>query len=345
MSAPAPQPASQVSGGSALPEPSADAASTPFVPTPFSLLALIKLARPHQWVKSVFVLLGPLYGLRDIPRERWQDVIVQGLIAAGVFALASSACYIYNDLRDVDADRHHPRKRNRPIASGAVSPGLAVAVMATLVLGGGALSLLLHSAYRPGTLLLVGLYMFNVLAYSALLKHRVIADVLSLSLGFVLRVIGGCVAVGIMPSTWLLNCTLFLAMFLAFAKRLGERRTAEAAGYDAVAARSVQGKYTDELLRMSVVVTAVATLITYAFYVQSRESAAVFATSLIPAGINWLWFTILPATYALLRSMVLIERGAYDDPTEMFLKDNPLRLAGIAFIAITIAVALVFGHK
>lgn len=315
------------------------------MPAPFSIPALIKLARPHQWVKSVFVLLGPLYGLRDLPHERWREVILQGLVAAGVFALASSACYIYNDLRDVEADRHHPRKRKRPIASGAITPSVAVIMMVLLVLGGGALSLLLDSAFRPGTLLLVGLYMFNVLAYSASLKHRVIADVLSLSLGFVLRVIGGCVAVGVMPSTWLLNCTLFLAMFLAFAKRLGERRTAVAAGYDAAIARSVQGKYTDELLRMSVVVTAVATLITYAFYVQSRENAASFHTPLVPAGINWLWFTILPATYALLRSMVLIERGAYDDPTEMFIKDNPLRLAGIVFIAITIAVVAAFGHN
>jgi len=304
----------------------------------FNPLALIRLARPHQWVKSAFVVLGPLYGLHDLPREQWRGVMEQSAVAAGVFALASSACYIFNDLKDAESDRKHPRKSKRPIACGTVSPGLAVGFMAVLLAGAGALSMLLSEATRAGALVLVGLYVANVLLYSTTLKHVAIADVLSLSLGFVVRVVGGCVAVAIMPSTWLLNCTLFLAMFLAFSKRLGERRTAAAGGYDASAARSVQSQYTDELLRMSVVVTSVAALITYAFYVQSREGQFTFTTRLIPAGINWLWISVLPATFALLRSMVLVERGAYDDPTEMFLKDRPLALSAIAFVVVTLGV-------
>jgi 4-hydroxybenzoate polyprenyltransferase len=306
--------------------------------TPFNPLALLRLIRPHQWVKSAFVVLGPLYGLRDIERDQWSRVIEHAIVAAGVFALASSACYIFNDLKDAESDRHHPRKSKRPIASGAVSPGLAAGLMAVLLGGAGALSLLLPDATRAGTLVLAGLYVANVLLYSIWLKHLAIADVLSLSLGFVLRVVGGCVAVAITPSTWLLNCTLFLAMFLAFSKRLGERRTAEAGGYDASAARSVQSQYTDDLLRMSVVVTSVASLITYAFYVQSREAQFIFTTVLIPAGINWLWISVLHATFALLRSMVLIERGAFDDPTEMFLKDRPLAISAIAFVIVTLGV-------
>lgn len=306
--------------------------------SPPNPLALLRLIRPHQWIKSAFVVLGPLYGLRDIARDKWPHVIEQALIAAAVFALASSACYIFNDLKDAESDRNHPRKRNRPIASGAVSPTLALAMMAALLASAGGLSILLTSATRAGTLVLVGLYVANVLLYSSRLKHVAIADVLSLSLGFVLRVVGGCVACAIMPSTWLLNCTLFLAMFLAFSKRLGERRTAAAAGYDASAARSVQSQYTDDLLRMSVVVTSVAALITYAFYIQSREAQFNFATALIPAGINWLWISLLPATFALLRSMVLIERGTFDDPTEMFLKDRPLALSAILFVVVTLGV-------
>jgi len=304
----------------------------------FNPSALLRLIRPHQWVKSAFVVLGPLYGLRDLDRADWPRVIEHACIAAGVFALASSACYIFNDLKDAESDRHHPRKSKRPIASGAVSPALAVGLMTLLLASAGALSLLLPATTRPGTLLLTGLYVANVLLYSTTLKHIAIADVLSLSLGFVVRVVGGCVAVSIMPSTWLLNCTLFLAMFLAFSKRLGERRTAAAGGYDASAARSVQSQYTDDLLRMSVVVTSVAALITYAFYVQSREAQFSFTTTLIPAGINWLWISLLPATFALLRSMVLIERGTFDDPTEMFLKDPPLTLSAIIFVAITLSV-------
>jgi hypothetical protein len=89
---------------------------------------------------------------------------------------------------------------------------------------------------------------------------------------------------------------------------------------------------------MSVVVTSVAALITYAFYVQSREAQFTFTTTLIPAGINWLWISLLPATFALLRSMVLIERGTFDDPTEMFLKDPPLALSAIIFVVVTLSV-------
>lgn len=301
---------------------------------------ILKLIRPHQWVKSVFVLFGPLYGLQDLISQGhdWRVVLTQAFVAAGVFALASSACYVFNDLRDVERDRIHPRKRKRPIASGAVSPTLAAGMIVLLLFGAAGLSILLDPAVRPITVLVVILYVINTTAYSAGLKNRVIADVISLSLGFVLRVLGGCFAVGISPSTWLLNCTLFLAMFLAFGKRLGERRTAEAEGYEASSARAVQGKYTDNLLRMAVVVTAVAALLTYAGYIQSREHVFNFAAFGVPAGFNWLWLTTLPALYAMLRSMVLIDRGDYDDPTEMFVKDGPLAIAGTAFFAMSMAV-------
>src|SRR5690606_16191438 len=119
-------------------------------------------------------------------------------------------------------------------------------------------------------------------------------DVISLASGFVLRVLGGCAAAMVVPSSWLLNCIFFLSMFLAFGKRLGERRTL---GADAAAARGVQSVYTDDLLRMSVVVTAVATLITYAGYVQAHEED-------YRRGFNLLWLTMLPATYGLLRCIV-----------------------------------------
>lgn len=328
-----------------------DAANS--APPPPLALSLIKLARPHQWVKSAFVLLGPLYGLRGVLGEGPEGdsgavlrrLLVQGLAAAVVFALASSACYIFNDLRDIEKDRIHPRKRNRPLAAGHVSTAQAWAMIVALALGALGASLLLEPASRLGTLLIVGLYALNVLAYSTILKHAVVADVISLALGFVFRVIGGCVATGIEPSTWLLNVTLFLAMFLAFGKRLGERRTAQAAGYDAAAARGVQAKYTDDLLRMSVVVTAVATLLTYAGYVQGRELEFTFNLTLAGLSmgtLNWMWFSILPALYGMLRAIVLIERGVYDDPTEMVVKDKALWFAGGAFVVLS---ALVIGGR
>src|SRR5690606_24673608 len=127
------------------------------------------------------------------------------------------------------ADRRHPRKSRRPLAAGLVTPAQArafgVALLAVSV--GAALLVVPLTAPLPAlaVLLLLGVYIGNVFLYSGLLKRIVVADVLSLSLGFVLRVMAGCAAAAVGPSTWLLNVTLFLAMFLAFGKRLGERRT------------------------------------------------------------------------------------------------------------------------
>ncbi|MBL8759458.1 MAG: hypothetical protein JNK35_13635, partial [Phycisphaerae bacterium] len=149
--------------------------------------------------------------------------------------------------------------------------------------------------------------------------------------GFVLRVLAGCAAVLVVPSTWLLNVTFFIAMFLAFGKRLGERRTM---GDDAAAARLVQAKYTDELLRMVVVVTGVATLLTYAGYIQSQEFG-------FTRGFNLLWLTMLPATYGLLRCIVLLERGDYDDPTELAAKDRAFQVAVVVFVGLTVGLRVI----
>jgi decaprenyl-phosphate phosphoribosyltransferase len=269
-----------------------------------------------------------------------RELLKQGLLAGGAFALASSACYIVNDLCDAPQDRMHPRKKSRPIASGAVPAGVAWVMMVLLLIAAGAMVALVRPGGRSGLTAVLGLYVVNVLAYSAFLRRVVMADVVSLAMGFVLRVIGGCVAVSIAPTTWLLNCSLFLAMFLAFGKRLGERRGAESQGFDAAQVRGVQAKYTDHLLRMAVVVTAVATLVSYAAYIQSREVDFAFAAWGMPAGFNWLWITIIPATFCLLRSVTLVERGTYDDPTEMFLRDRAL-LPGAALFAAASAAVMV----
>jgi decaprenyl-phosphate phosphoribosyltransferase len=295
----------------------------------------VRLARPHQWIKGVFVLVGPLYGLRDLPEASRKGALVAAALTFAIFALASSTCYVVNDLADAEQDRAHPRKRNRPIASGAVSRGNAV-VFALLLLGGCVgLVGLLDAGVRLAVGLIVAAYIANVWAYSAWLKHRVIADVISLALGFCLRMLAGCAAIAIAPTTWLLNCTLFVAMFLAFGKRLGERRTM---GDLALSARGIQGRYTDELLRMAVVVTGVATLITYAAYVVARADEHTHVVPPFHAGINVLWFTMVPATYALLRCIVLLEAGTYDDPTELVAKDRPMQVAAGAFGLLTLGV-------
>jgi decaprenyl-phosphate phosphoribosyltransferase len=303
--------------------------------------ALLRLARPHQWSKSVFVLLGPLYHLQDALKlgdaagDTGSSVdlgpfLLRAGIAAAAFALASSGCYVINDLLDAERDRAHPRKRHRPIASGRIDSRTAVTFSIALFLGAAALLIALPAAAAAWVGAVVAVYAINVMAYSFRLKHVVIADVISLSMGFVLRVMAGCAAVAVTPSTWLLNATLFLAMLLAFGKRLGERRAAESPEA-ALQARSVQAVYSDELLRMLVVVSAVAALLTYAGYVHARE--ADYAVG----GMNLLWFTLIPAMYALLRSITLLERGRYDDPTELAFRDRPFQVAAIAFGACSAA--------
>lgn len=301
-------------------------------------LSLLKLARPKQWAKSVFVLIGPFYGMKDLAEEgqRFTDILVPALIAAALFALASSACYVVNDIADREADRLHPRKRTRPIASGAVGVPTAWAfagILLAVAFGG---VLLLDPSVRLWVAVTLALYVSNVFTYSLRVKHIVIADVMSLAMGFVFRVMGGCAAVGIAPSIWLLNVTLFLAMFLAFGKRLGERRTLAVAGLhngaEAIASaahhRPVQRVYTDNLLRMMVVVTGVATLMGYAAYVQAKEAEHLGEFPL-------LWLTTLPATFCLLRSIVLLEHGEYDDPTELATNDLPFQLGAGAFAVLT----------
>lgn len=307
---------------------------------------LLKLARPHQWTKSAFVLLGPIYGSQDLMGDPVRAVI-SALAAAMSFALVSSACYAVNDIIDAPRDRHHPRKRHRPVASGVVSPGLAWIFALVAALVGLGLMLLVPSPGRWWAIGAVIAYALNVTLYSTWLKSVRIADVVGLSFGFVLRVFGGCVAVGIWPSAWLLNVTLFLAMFLALGKRLGERQSM---GSDSLVAkvRGVQERYTSELLRMAVVVTGVATLLTYAAYVQDQTGFIAFTTVFsgtgsreIP-GLNLLWLTMVPATYALLRCIVLLEQGSYDDPTELAFRDLPFQVAAGAFVASTLVLIAVF---
>ncbi|MBL8765547.1 MAG: UbiA prenyltransferase family protein, partial [Phycisphaerae bacterium] len=207
--------------------------------------------------------------------------------AAGAFALASSAGYVVNDLLDRVADRSHPRKRKRPIAAGHVGVGQAAAWAGVLGMASVALLLAIGMPTVGWVALTLGLYVLNVTAYSAWLKHVLILDVIGLALGFVLRVMGGCAAAGVEPSVWLLNVTFFLSMFLAFGKRLGERKALaddDGDGGRAIEHRRVQAGYTDSFLQMAVIVTAGATLLTYASYVQSLGSRHV-------VGFNLMWLT------------------------------------------------------
>lgn len=315
--------------------------SSPTTPASGSSLvaALVRLARPAQWSKGAFVFLGALYSQKLLTSQGLWPAI--GAFAA--FGFASSACYVFNDLRDAPLDRLHPRKKRRPIAAGVVSPRLAAGygmVLAVLAFAASFLIPEFPTSAVPAAAwareLLAGavaLYILNTLAYTFWLKNAPVADVISLAMGFVLRVLGGCAAVAVEPSTWLLNCTFFLSMFLAFGKRLGERQSL--GDGEAAAARTVQALYTADLLRMATVVTAVATLLTYAGYVQDQAER-------YTRGFNLLWLTVLPATYGLLRCMLMVDRGVFDDPTELATRDRPFQFAAMVFGALSVALIATF---
>ncbi|MBY0308336.1 MAG: UbiA family prenyltransferase, partial [Phycisphaerales bacterium] len=208
------------------------------------------------------------------------------------------------------------------------TPAAATAFGVALGVAGFACLLGVRPEFRFWAGAMLAGYLLTTLAYSMWLKQRVIADVIGLAMGFVLRVLGGCAAVGIGPTTWLLTVTFFLSMFLAFGKRLGERRTlGDAAG----SARAVQDAYSDDTLRLAVMATGVVTLVTYAFYVIGQDAKYTFAPD-NGFGFNLMWMTLLPATYALLRCVVLLEQGRYDDPTELATADRPFQAAGAAFV-------------
>jgi len=290
----------------------------------------IRLARPKQWVKGGFVLIGPVYGVADLAARGWQGAVAGTIGAFLAFGFVASAGYVINDLRDREADRVHPRKRGRPIAAGRVTSGAAMLFAgALLMLSLAAVLLVPHTGALASPRALLGLcivlYAANTAMYTLSFKSHPVLDVVSLAMGFVLRVLGGCAAVGISPSAWLLSCTFFVSMFLAFGKRLGERLML---GDDAAAARRVQALYTDDFLRMSVVVTGVATLLSYSDYVIAQSPTYTI-------GFNLLWLTLLPATYALLRCIIQIENGVYDDPTELATRDRPFQIACAIFGLLT----------
>ena len=217
--------------------------------------ALLVSLRPHQWIKNLVVLaaLGFSKHLFDA------DAASRAGLAFLVFCALAGAVYLVNDLLDLERDRLHPAKRTRPLASGALPVGVARVAAAVLLAGVLAASLRLG----PPFLLCTAAYAVLGLAYSLVLKHVVILDVLAVSLGFVLRAVAGAVAIGVHFSPWLLVCTILLALFLALAKRRHELVSLEV---DAAAHRSSLAEYSPYLLDQMIAVVTASCLTAYAFY-------------------------------------------------------------------------------
>lgn len=288
---------------------SRDASTDRGAPARSTLASLIVSLRPEQWTKNLVVFAGLLFG-----RQLFEPSALALTCAAfGVFCALSGVVYLLNDVADREADRRHPLKSKRPIASGALSPSTAVTAAAALAVGGLAAAFLLGRNF--GLISLV--YVLLLAGYSARLKHVVIIDVLTLAIGFVLRAAAGAAVINVPISHWLLACTVLLALFLALSKRRHEL-TLLAAG--ATEHRRILGEYSPYLLDQMIGVVTASTLTTYIFYTTSLETVQKFGT-------DHLGLTIPFPLYGIFRYLYLVhQKEGGGSPTSMLLNDRPLLL-------------------
>jgi 4-hydroxybenzoate polyprenyltransferase len=281
-------------------------------------LNLLISLRPGQWIKNLLVFAGLLFGRRLFEPE----AVFRALSAFAIFCALSGVVYLINDLLDRDSDRQHPLKAARPIASGAL-PGQVAAATAAL-LGGAALA----AAWMLGLpfLAAAAAYLGLLVLYSGPLKHIVIIDVLTIAVGFVLRAVGGAVAVNVEFSHWLLVCTVLLALFIALAKR---RHELVLLADTATSHRPILGEYTPYLLDQMISVVTASTLVAYAFYTISPETQAKFGT-------DRLGLTIPFPLYGIFRYLYLVHRReGGGSPADLLLTDRPL-LVCVALWALSV---------
>ena len=283
---------------------------------------LLVSVRPGEWTKNAFVFAGLIFS-----RQLTDPAAVAASLAAfAIFCALAGVVYLINDVADRERDRQHPIKRRRPIASGALAPGTALSTAAVLATGA------LAGAWMMGTAfgIVATSYVTLLALYSGPLKHIVIIDVLTIAVGFVLRVAAGAVAVGVPMSDWLLVCTILLAMFLGLSKRRHEL-TLLADG--ATGHRRILQEYSPYLLDQMIGVVTASTLMAYVFYAISEETAAKFGTSL-------LGLTIPFPLYGIFRYLYLVhQKEGGGSPAELLLNDRPL-LACVALWGIAVVVII-----
>lgn len=278
--------------------------------------ALVREARPKQWVKNVLVFAAP--GAAGVLNER--DVIGPVLVVFAAFCLTASGTYFWNDILDVEADRTHPTKRHRPIASGAVALGLARVVGTVLLVGGVAL------AFVPGwkSGVTVAVYLVLTVTYSTTWKHVAVLDLIAIASGFVLRAVGGAAAAGVPMSTWFIICVTFGALFIVTGKRYAEMLEM---GERAASTRAALAQYTPGYLRIVLAVAVAVTLVGYCTWAfEAREVS----------GSEWPLYelSIVPMLAALLRYLLVLEHGDGGAPEEVFLADRTLQLLGISWLVV-----------
>jgi 4-hydroxybenzoate polyprenyltransferase len=303
------------------PEPIERPVAPPALSRP-AVLDLRSSLRPYQWTKNLIIFAALMFGGRLLdPRSLWYSTA-----AFAIFCALSGVVYLINDVADREADRRHPVKMHRPIASGALP--VTAALTAAFVLAAGALA----SAFllRPLFGLLAVSYVALLALYSGPLKHIVIIDVLTIAIGFVLRAAAGAVAIDVPISHWLYVLTILLALFLALSKRrhelvlLADRATGH---------RRILEEYSPYLLDQMISVVSASTLVAYAFYTISPETVAKFGT-------DRLGLTLPFPLYGIFRYLYLVHRReGGGSPAEMLLTDRPLLLC-VALWALAVALII-----
>lgn len=274
-----------------------------------SVIGILSLLRPKQWVKNFFVL-GPL-----VFSGVFTDVaaVGHGLLAALLFCMASSASYIVNDIRDVERDRRHPTKsKTRPLAAGAVS--IPVALVALVIL----YALLIAGWFvAPKVVMVIAAYLVLNLAYTFVLKHEPVIDIFTIALGFVLRVFAGAVSLDVPVSSWMFITTLCLALYLAAVKRRQEL------SQNGTESRKVLEKYSVSLVDRYAEISATGALLFYSMFVMSSKPELVVTVPLVLFGLFRYWYVV-----------EALDGG--ESPTDALLTDWQLSVTVVLWAALSI---------
>ena len=299
------------------------------------LPAPLKLLRPGDWAKNAFVVLPAVFWLAGEGRGAAPELVEEQLFRVALtvvaFSMAGSGFYAINDALDAEEDRKHPTKRRRPVASGKISPGAAVALGVALIAGG----LVVAWWIRTLVFAVIVAYVLLQVAYNVRLKRVRLVDVVTVASGFVLRAISGSLALGILASMWLVVVVFALTLYLGFVKRLGDLRAAEleAAGGSLSGWKPRAGYDSSEDLNWLLAVTGAVTTMSYLMYSLSDHAREIF-------GVRANGFALLaPLVFIVIHRLYLrANSGKADSPITAVAADRSARTATALFIAAVLAV-------
>ena len=283
------------------------------------LLPVIRIVRPRQWVKNFFVFIPLFFG----GQMSNTALLLDALTTFVAFSLAASSIYCLNDIVDVEADRQHPVKCHRPIASGQVSVSAAYALMAIMLILSMTVCPMLKGRSMAVGAVVLGYWIMNI-AYCVWLKNFAIIDVCLIAFGFVLRILAGGLATAIEPSNWLVLMTFLLTLFLSFAKRRDDVLRMEATGKPP---RKNTIRYNLTFINQAITISASITLVCYIMYTVSPEVTARFNS-------HYIYLTTIFVLVGLLRyiQIAVVDKQS-GDPTKIILRDRFTQLVVLAWIA------------